>query len=129
LSRKTPFLFLLLAMLAVVILSGRDEGPEPGEAGNSRVGEQSPDLHSVPGSHHGLVSSSWRAQEAESPVPTDTSYWPEAEQPRVHPGYSVDEIPENRIPDAVRERLARDYVGLDIAIARPPQDGEGTVRR
>lgn len=132
-SGKTPFLFLLLAMLAVVVFSGGDDGDEDGEDANgareSRSGEQPPDLYGRPGRHHGLQSASWWIPGGETGGEGEVGGEPEPEAIAVPPAYRTDDDPENRIPDEVRERLARDYMGLDIAVGRPPRNGEGTVRK
>ena len=124
--RRLLFLALALAVVASVILSGKDRNSSSGEDRGSRTESQEQDLPGRSSSHRGIVSASWR--ESGPKHPAKDEYETEEGPIEILPGSITDDSGETGIPDEVRERLARDYVGFDIAFARRPRDGKGPAR-
>ena len=120
------FLAIALAFVASVLLSLDDREPDSTAAGASRTKLQEQELPGRSSLHRGIVSASWRGSKPAHP--TEDEYVTEVGSIETPPGSTTDDGWEPGIPDEVRERLARDYVGLDIAVARPPRDGKGQVR-
>ena len=121
LKRKIIMPVALLAAFVTAMLCGS------GEEGTreSSVGRSAPGLHDSSHVSAGLESASWRTPGAAAAPEEDLEpdYIDTSPDPVAYDTRKAD------IPDEVRERLARTYVGLDIALARPRPDEEAQVRR
>ncbi len=119
LSRETIIPVLLLAAFVAAVFLGQSQG----KAREAPERRSAPVLRSSSGAPHGLKSASWRTPGADAEDEYEPDY---AEDPE---DFVDADTRVNRIPDEVRERLARSYVGLDIALARSHLDEEAPVRR
>jgi hypothetical protein len=121
--RRKIILSMALAFIIAVLFSlrGNEEAaaPDSTDAPVVPVG-----VEPATGAYRGVVSASWHEQPA-APEPQ-----PEAADDLGATRDPVRKPPADPLagmPEKVRERLAREYVGLDIAVARPAKERKGAA--
>ena len=118
-SRKKLALILVLAFIASMVFRPSDRASVPEASRDSRAHSQTDDPPGRAVPYRGIEAASWHEVAPDQGAGTE-----------VAPEYNSTtwDDAEKGIPDEVRERLAKQYVGMDIAVARP-RDKQGVVRK
>ena len=124
--RRRMYLVLALVFVLAVVVNRYGRSSDAGDAIDPETRSRAQAPEGRPGPYRGLVAASWR--ESGPTVVAESEDENEFWSDETPPGSDSDLARRSDIPEEVRARLAEEYVGLDIAVARPPQGEKGPVR-